>query len=160
GRPADADTLPDLQPLGRRPDLDDAADGLVPQHGRKLREPPVVVEHRDVGGAQAAVLDLYLHFLRPQRPEVDLLPNQLALGVRGEPGVDHGHGGAPEKWGAGSAGSSVLRVTARSDSTIFRGSAIRPTAQLSTPAPGIPGDQNQSPRRGPLWRLVPSVGRS
>src|SRR5215831_12121124 len=95
GRPADPDALPDLEPLCRRSDLDHAADGLVALHGRELREPPVVVEHREVGVAQAAVLDLHLHLLGPERPEFDLLPSQLTLGGRGDPCVDHWHWDTP-----------------------------------------------------------------
>src|SRR3954471_20853131 len=77
-RPADPDALSDCQPLGRSSDFDHSADGFVPQHGRKLREPPVVVPDRKVGVTQSTVLDLHFHFLVPKRPELDLLPNQAA----------------------------------------------------------------------------------
>ena len=85
GRPADPDALPDLQRPCRRSDLDHPADGFVSQHGRELREAPLVVEHRDVGVAQAAVLDLNLHLLGPERSEFDLLPDQFALGALWRP---------------------------------------------------------------------------
>src|SRR5262249_6650602 len=96
-RPADPNPLPDFQPLGRSADFDHSADRFVAQHGGKLRATPIVVEHRYVGVAPAAVLDLHLHFLVPEGPELDSLPNQLALGAWGDPGVDRCHGDSPRK---------------------------------------------------------------
>src|SRR5262249_7476691 len=97
GIPADADALPDLEPFGGRSDRDHAADGLVAQDSRELREPPVVVEHGDVGVAQAAVLDLHLHLLGPEPPEFDLLPNQLTFDGSGDPCIDHCHRRTPKR---------------------------------------------------------------
>ena len=94
-RPADPDALSDRQPLGRSSDFDHSANGFVPQHGRKLREPPVVVPDRKVGVTQSTVLDLHFHFLVPERPELDLLPNQTALSGRGDPCFDRCHRHSP-----------------------------------------------------------------
>ena len=41
GRPADADALADLQPLGRRSDRGHPADDFVPQHGRVIAKCPI-----------------------------------------------------------------------------------------------------------------------
>jgi hypothetical protein len=94
-RPADADLLADLDPLGGAADIDDDADRLVPEHRREPGPTPVVVEHREVGVAEPAVLDPDFYLFVAEGTEVDLLADELLFRGCGNPGIDHGHGSSP-----------------------------------------------------------------
>src|SRR5262249_4723522 len=66
GSPADSHPLADLRSLGRRAQRRYAADLLVAEDGRVLRDAPFVVEHRNIGVAKPAVFDRDLHVFGPE----------------------------------------------------------------------------------------------
>jgi hypothetical protein len=76
GRPADADALSHLQSLGLLTQCGDATDHLVPGHERKARHAPFVVDHGEIGVADAAIIDGDFDFLGTQWSQVELLEDQ------------------------------------------------------------------------------------
>src|SRR5262245_51420871 len=71
--PPDPDALADLQTLGVRSQRRDPADHFVPEHRGELRNPPIVVQNREIGMTQATMLDRNLDLLTSQRLGLDRL---------------------------------------------------------------------------------------
>ena len=71
--------LADFQALGRGADRRDPAHDFVSQHGGILRHSPVVVQHREIGMAQAAMFHRDFHVLGPKRSEINRLLDQLSV---------------------------------------------------------------------------------
>jgi len=78
-RPADADLLADLQPfiLRRAAQRRHAANHLMAGNQRIARHAPFVVDHRQVGVADAAVFNLYFDILRQEFACVVLPQRQI-----------------------------------------------------------------------------------
>jgi hypothetical protein len=93
GEPAEADLLPDLEALGLGAERNDGAAGLVSADERIARHAPLVVEHRNVGMADAAVVDLDLDVLGMQGAGIELVGLERSFGAGGGVGVEGGHGG-------------------------------------------------------------------
>src|SRR5688572_30797242 len=92
--PADADALPDLQAFRLRTHRDHASDRFMSGHEGVRSETPFVVEHRQVGMADAAVFDLDLDLLGAERTGIELEWLQLAADLLRCPGPDAGHAGS------------------------------------------------------------------
>jgi hypothetical protein len=88
GGPADSDLLADLHSLGRRAYRRYAADDLVAEHGRVLRDAPVVVQHRNIRVAKTAVFDRDVHLFGAERTEVDVLEDLFLLKTTRKAGRD------------------------------------------------------------------------
>src|SRR5215831_1216166 len=67
GVPANSDALPDPQPLDVLARGDDPAAGFMSRNYGVLRQPPVVIDGRETGVAQATILDGNLPLLPAER---------------------------------------------------------------------------------------------
>jgi len=83
-----------LHSLGRCANRRHAANDLMAEDSRVLRDAPFVVQHRNIRVTQAAVFDRDLHVFGPERTEVDVLQDQLLLRRCCNPRFD-GHGSTP-----------------------------------------------------------------
>ena len=86
--PSDADPLADRVPLGSVSHSHNSANSLVPQHRRVLGDSPFIFEDRQIGMAEAAVLDFHFDLFGVERSEVNLLANQLLLSPGGNPCIN------------------------------------------------------------------------
>ena len=75
---------PTFKPLAAGPSGANPSHDFVAKNGRIRRHAPIVVEHGDVGMAQAAMFDGDLHVLGPEGSEFDRLRDQFLL----RPGSD------------------------------------------------------------------------
>ncbi len=94
GGPADADFLADLEALGLGAERDDGAGGFMAGDERIPGPTPFVVEHGEIGMAQAAIVDLDLDFLGREIAGVELEGLERGFGAVGCVGVEFGHGGS------------------------------------------------------------------
>ncbi len=91
GVPADADALAEPQTLGLRAERDHGADRFVARDEGIAGHAPVVVPHRQIGMADAAVLDANLHVLAAKRTGFEFADGECRTGFGGGPGSDRGH---------------------------------------------------------------------
>ena len=85
--PAEPDSLTDFQALRRRAEGTDSSDDFMSQDRGIIRHAPVVVEHRNVGMAQAAVFDGNLHVLGAESSELDRLQRHFLLRAVSDPSL-------------------------------------------------------------------------
>ena len=90
-RPANADTLANLEPLGFFAEGDDGADGFMSGNEREFRHAPLVIEHRDIRVADPAVRDLDFDFFGAEFARVEGERLQCGVGRGGGVGVKCGH---------------------------------------------------------------------
>jgi hypothetical protein len=91
GIPPNADALAVFHSLGGGTDGYDAADRFVAEDGRISCDAPIIVEHREIGMTETAMLDLNLDLFRANRSEIDLLANHALLHPRNYPRVNLRH---------------------------------------------------------------------
>src|ERR1700704_736084 len=89
--PANTDTLADLDSFGSGPHLDHPTNDLMAQHCGVLREPPFIIEHREIRVTNTAGIDSHLNFFDPKRSKINLLLDKVALGTGRHPCIDCRH---------------------------------------------------------------------
>lgn len=87
--PADADALSHLEPPRFGAERDDAADDFMAGRDGIRRNAPFIVDDRQIGMADAAVVDRNLDLLRLQRTGIEFKGLEFLLWRFGRPGVDH-----------------------------------------------------------------------
>ena len=107
--PAQANTLAEGHAFGLATHGCNSTDGFVARHEWVLGEAPFVVAHRQIGMADAAVLDGDLDLLGAELAGVELERFQSGAGFVGSPGSDHGHGQTPALLGCTKANPTTGR---------------------------------------------------